>query len=31
MRYANKGGQYGAGIYFADNALYSNTYAYQGQ
>ena len=29
MRYANKSGHYGAGIYFADNASYSNTYAYQ--
>ena len=28
MRYANKHGQYGAGIYFADNAQYSNNYAY---
>jgi hypothetical protein len=28
MRYANENGAYGKGIYFADNAAYSNTYAY---
>jgi hypothetical protein len=28
MRYANLGGAYGAGIYFADNAAYSSTYGY---
>jgi hypothetical protein len=28
MRYANQGGAYGPGIYFADNAAYSNTYAW---
>ena len=28
MRYANEKGHYGAGIYFADNASYSNRYAY---
>jgi len=31
MRYANRHGQYGAGIYFADNAQYSSKYAFQGQ
>ena len=29
MRYSNENGAYGSGIYFADNAAYSNTYAYQ--
>ena len=28
MRYANPNGAYGSGIYFADNAQYSHTYAY---
>lgn len=28
MRYANEAGAYGPGIYFADNAAYSNTYAF---
>lgn len=28
MRYANLGGAYGAGIYFADNAAYSSTYGF---
>ncbi len=28
MRYANANGAYGSGIYFADNAAYSNPYAY---
>lgn len=28
MRYANENGAYGSGIYFADNAAYSNTYAF---
>ena len=28
MRYAHGGGAYGSGVYFADNAAYSQTYAY---
>ncbi len=31
MRYANRNGAHGAGIYFADNAQYSSTYAFQAQ
>ncbi len=31
MRYANKNGAYGAGIYFADNAHYSSTYGVKAQ
>ena len=28
IRYANNGGAYGPGIYFANNSNYSNTYAF---
>ena len=29
MRYSSPNGAYGSGIYFADNAAYSHTYAYR--
>ena len=31
MRYANRNGAHGAGIYFADNARYSSKYAFKAQ